>query len=211
MLLDKHQKTLSRSVFLFPTKLGCKLDCEMKTMSPQVQQLKTVFNFYQLVLQQAASPQCGADMYPGGDECPSAIKWGNGAPTLWLLLLLATELTVYSYNDSALSLSSFLLTARAAAAASTPACSFTLFGWKMELSEVMWLNSQAVRLRFAPVGPVLRGTAGLLLEVCLLLWPSHQCSSGGSLKITKLFGKDEGGGGPSCGLGNLFRSFIVGL
>lgn len=205
MLLDKHQKTLSRSVFFFLTKLGCKLDCELKTMSPQMQQLITVFNCYQLVLQQAAWPQCGADMNPGGDECPSAIKWGNGAPTLWLLLLLATELTVYSYNNSALSLSSFL------PVASAPACSFTLFGWKMELSEVMWLKSQAVRLRFAPVGPVLRGTAGLLLEVCLLLWPSHQRSSGGSLKITKLFGKDEGAGGPSCGSGNLSRSFMVGL
>lgn len=47
-------------------------------------------------------------MYPGGDECPTAIKWGNDAFTLWLLLLLATELTVYSYNGLALILSSFL-------------------------------------------------------------------------------------------------------
>lgn len=79
-------------------------------------QLMTVFIFYQLVLQRTALlPQCTADMYPGGDECPSAIKWGDGALTLWLLLLLATELTVYSYNDLALGLSSFLLTGRAAA------------------------------------------------------------------------------------------------
>lgn len=80
-------------------------------------QLMTVFIFYQLVLQRTALPQCTADMYPGGDECPSAIKWAGGALTLWLLLLLATELTVYSYNDLALGLSSFLLTGRAAATA----------------------------------------------------------------------------------------------
>lgn len=110
MVLDIFQtntrKKSSTGVFPIPAKLGWKLDWELKTMSPQQQQLKTVFKFYQLVFQQTASPQCGADMYPGGDECPSAIKWGNDSFTLWLLLLLATELTVYSYNDLALSLSS---------------------------------------------------------------------------------------------------------
>lgn len=80
-------------------------------------QLMTVFIFYQLVLQQTASLQCTTDMYPGGDECVSVIKWGNSPLTLWLLLLLATELTVYSYNDLALGLSPFLLTGRAAATA----------------------------------------------------------------------------------------------
>lgn len=151
-------------------------------------------------------------MYPGGDECPSAIKRGNDALTLWLLLLLATELTVYSYNDLALSLSSFLLTGRAAASATASAtpCSFTLFGWKMELSKVMWLYSQAVLLTFAPGGHVLRGTAGLLLEACLLLRPSHQRSSAGSLKITKLFGEGEGGCGPSCGSGVLSHRAVNG-
>lgn len=128
----------------------------------------------------------------------------NDAPTLWLVLFWAAELTVYSYSDWALSLPSFLLAAWAAA---TNVVLLHPFRRKMELSEVMWLNSRAV----APLGPVLRGPAGLLLEVCLLLRPSHQRSSGGSLKITELFGKDQGAGGPSCGLGNLFRSFPMGL
>lgn len=75
----------------------------------------TVFIFYQLVLQQTASPQCGADMYPGGDECPSAIKWSIEALPRWLLLLLATELTVFSYSDFTLSPSLFHLTGRATA------------------------------------------------------------------------------------------------
>lgn len=63
-------------------------------------QLMTVFIFYQLVLQRTALPQCTADMYPGGDECPSAIKmrrrrshsltsaiishWANGLQLQWL-------------------------------------------------------------------------------------------------------------------------------
>lgn len=125
-----------------------------------------------LFYQQTASPQCGADINPGGDDCPAATKCSYDTLPLWLLLLLATELTVYSYKDLALSPSSFHPTGRAAAPATASAatCSFTLFGWKMELS--------AVHFRLAPGGPVLRGTAGLLLEDCLLLRPSHQRSSG---------------------------------
>lgn len=46
------QKKSSRRVFPFLTKLGWNLDWELKTMSSQQQQLITVFNFYQLVLQQ---------------------------------------------------------------------------------------------------------------------------------------------------------------
>lgn len=89
LFLNKHQKNWSRKVLSLPNRVGIKVGLRVENNVTSTATTYTVFIFYQLVLQQTASPQCGADMYPGGDECPSVIKWGKDALPLWLLLFLA--------------------------------------------------------------------------------------------------------------------------